>query len=82
MDASIVDLLLWRHSKEMVMRRWQLLVLAGSTGLSGSGGCSTLQGVIKGCPDDQIGDSSIPTDRRAIEFLPRENQPVKSEEDP
>lgn len=66
----------------MVMRRRQLLVLAGSTGLSGSGGCSTLQGVIEGCPDDQIGDSSIPTDRRAIEFLPRENQPVKSEEDP
>ena len=66
----------------MVMRRRHLLVLAGSAGLSGSAGCSTIRGVSEGCPDDPIGDISIPTDRRAIEFLPRENQPVESEEDP
>lgn len=64
------------------MRRRYLLGLAGSLGLSGSAGCSSLQGVVERCPDDPIGDTSIPTDRRAIEFLPEENQSVESEEDP
>lgn len=64
------------------MRRRHLLVLAGCAGLIGSAGCSTIQGVMEGCPDDPIRDTSIPTDRRAIEFLPEETQPVASEEDP
>lgn len=64
------------------MHRRHLLVLAGSAGLSGSAGCSTIRGVIEGCPDDPIDDTSIPIDRRAIEFLPEETQLVDSEQDP
>lgn len=64
------------------MRRRHLLVLVGSAGLSGSAGCSTIQGVIEGCPDDPIGDTNISTDRSTIEFLAEEDQPVDSEDDP
>lgn len=64
------------------MRRRHLLILIGSAGLSGSAGCSTIRGVIEGCPDDPITDTTIPPDRRAIEFLAEEKLPVESEEGP
>lgn len=57
------------------MRRRHLLILAGSAGLSGSAGCSTIRGGIEGCPDDPITDTTIPTNRRAIEFLAEETHP-------
>ncbi len=75
-------LLMWKHAKDTLMRRRHLLALAGSAGLSGIAGCSALGGVSGGCPDNPIADTSIPPDRRTIEFLAEENQPVKPSEDP
>lgn len=64
------------------MRRRHLLVLAGSAGLSGSAGCSSLHGVEEGCPDDPISDTNISSDRREIEFLTEANRPFDSADDP
>lgn len=64
------------------MRRRQMLALAGSAGLSGISGCGTLQGYLGGCPDDPIGDTSIPRDRCTIEFLPIEDRAVESRDPP
>lgn len=56
--------------------------MAVSAGLSGVAGCSAVSGFIGDCPDDPITDTSIPTDRRSIEFLDSENWTVKSSKPP
>lgn len=66
------------------MNRRDLLTAVASTGVVGLAGCSAGQSLFSGseCPDNPITDTSLPADRRSVQFPPEEKATIDASEGP